>query len=225
VSTNLPYLSANRNLGNPDLQAEQSWNFEVGADYFIQPSFKVSVTPFYRLANNLIDYVITPADEIETEVSLDSTGNYFYAQNLAKVNTLGVETELWYQWTINESSSLDFTLGYTFLSSENPDGEVSKYVSAHAKNLMNANVIYRYKIFNASFSALFKDRETAYSDAIGMELSPTYFVLNGLIGVSFLKNRLHIDLEVMNIFNENYQDVLGAIMPGRWFIGSLAYTL
>ena len=225
VSTNLPYLSANRNLGNPDLQAEQSWNFEVGADYFIQPSFKVSVTPFYRLANNLIDYVITPASAIETEVSLDSAGNYFYAQNLAKVNTFGVETELWYQWTINESSSLDFTVGYTFLSSENPDGEVSKYVSAHAKNLMNANVIYRYKIFNASFSGLFKDRETAYSDAIGMELSPTYFVLNGLVGVNFLKNRLHVDLEVMNIFNENYQDILGAIMPGRWFIGSIAYTL
>lgn len=225
VSTNLPFLSADRNLGNPDLEAEQSWNFEIGADYFIQPSFKVSLTPFYRLANNLIDYVITPADQIDTEVALDTSGTYFYAQNLAKVNTFGVEAELWYQWDIDERSNLDVTLGYTFLSSTNPDGEVSKYVSAHARNLLNANLIYKYKRFNIGFSALFKDRETAYSDAIGMELSPTYFVLNGIVGASFLKNRLHVDLEVMNIFDENYQDILGAIMPGRWFIASLAYTL
>jgi len=225
VSTNLPFLSANRNLGNPDLEAEQSWNFEIGADYFIQPSFKVSLTPFYRLANNLIDYVITPADKIDTEVSLDTSGNYFFAQNLAKVNTFGVEAEFWYQWDIDERSNLDITLGYTFLSSTNPDGEVSKYVSAHAKNLLNANLIYKYKIFNIGFSALFKDRETAYSDAIGMELGSTYFVLNAIAGVSFLKNRLHVDLEVMNIFDKEYQDILGAIMPRRWFIGSLAYTL
>jgi iron complex outermembrane receptor protein len=225
VSTNLPYLSSSRNLGNPDLQAEQSWNFELGADYYIQPDFKISLTPFYRIGNNLIDYIATPASEISTTVELDSNGVYFYAQNLSKVNTFGVEAELWYQWILDERSNLAITFGYTYLSSKNPDGDISKYVSSHAKNFFNSNVIYNYKMVNVGFSALFKERKTAYSDAIGMTLEPTYFVLNGIAGVNVLKKRLHIDLEVMNIFNENYQDILGAIMPGRWFIASLAYTL
>jgi iron complex outermembrane receptor protein len=225
VSTNLSYLSSNRNLGNPDLTAEQSWNFEMGLDYYLQPAFKISLTPFYRMGNNIIDYIPTPASEIVTTVSLDSNGTYFYAQNLTKVNTLGVESEIWYQWNIDENSSFDFTLGYTYLSTTNPDGEVSKYVSAHAKHLLNVNALYQYKRFKLGLSALFKDRKTAYSDAIGMSLEPTYFVMNGVFGLSLLENRLHLDLEVMNIFNENYQDILGAVMPGRWFITSVAFTL
>lgn len=225
VSTNLPYLSSNRNLGNPNLEAERSWNFEVGADYYIQRNIKLSATPFFRIGKNLIDYVATPASEITTTVGLDSNGTYFYAQNLTSVNTFGVEAELWYQWLISEKSNFDFTFGYTYLNTQNPKGEVSKYVSAHANHLFNANVLFKTGIFNVGLTALFKDRKTAFSDAIGMELSPTYFVMNGVIGVSVLKNRLHINAEVMNIFNENYQDILGAIMPGRWFIASLAFTI
>ncbi len=58
-----------------------------------------------------------------------------------------------------------------------------------------------------------------------MELAPSYFVINGVVGVKLLKNRLLVDLEVMNVFNEQYQDILGAIMPRRWLIASLAYSL
>lgn len=225
VSTNLPYLSSNRNLGNPNLEAERSWNFELGADYYFQSNLKASVTSFYRMGKNLIDYVATPANEINTSVSLDSNGTYFYAQNLASVNTFGIEAELWYQWKINEKAHFDFTFGYTYLDTENPKGEVSKYVSAHANHLFNINLLYKTGIFNIGLSGLFKERKTAFSDAIGMALSPSYFVLNGVVGASVLKNRLHVNIEVMNIFDENYQDILGALMPGRWFIASLAYTL
>lgn len=225
VSTNLPFLSSNRNLGNPDLEAERSWNIEAGADYYLNPRFKLSGTFFYRMGKNLIDYVATPASEITTDVKLDSNGTYFYTRNLAEVNTLGFEAEFWYQWKIDERSNLDIILGYTFLNTENPDGEVSKYVSAHANHLVNANLIYNSKLFRVGLSGLFKERETAYSDAIGMELAPSYFVVNGVVGVKLLKNRLLIDLEVMNVFNEQYQDILGARMPGRWLIASIAYTL
>jgi iron complex outermembrane receptor protein len=225
VSTNLSYLSPNRSLGNPNLEEEKSWNFEAGVDYFFSSSFKLSGTLFYRFGDRSIDYVATLGREINTKVKLDSNGTYFYAQNLPIVNTVGFEAEMYYQWNINDKSAFNVNLGFTYLSTQNPQGEVSKYVSSHANYLINGNLEYNFSIFNVGFSGLWKDRKTAFSDAIGMKLSPMYAVLNGVIGFSFLKNKLQVELEVMNIFNVDYQDILGAIMPGRWFIGSLAYTL
>ncbi|MCA1752786.1 MAG: TonB-dependent receptor, partial [Flavobacteriales bacterium] len=51
-------------------------------------------------------------------------------------------------------------------------------------------------------------------------LDPDYFLLNGNLGYRFT-DCLSVSVQVMNILDEQYQNILGAPMPGRWIIGSL----
>ncbi|MGB0805408.1 MAG: TonB-dependent receptor plug domain-containing protein [Salibacteraceae bacterium] len=219
VSNNLPALSPGRNLGNPDLVAETSFSYEVGFDYYVMDGLKFVATGFYRASDNLIDYVPTPGSEItNVPVTLVPNSEYFYAKNLTAINTAGIELEMWFAKRLNENSKLSVNLGYTFLDSQNPDGEISKYVSSHANHLVNGNIAYSISKFDLGVTGLFKDREEAYSEAIGVELKPQYLVMNANLGYRLLDNRMTIKAEVINIGDEQYSDILGAKMPGRWYM-------
>lgn len=218
VSNNLEKLSPGRNIGNPDLIAESSWSYEAGVDYYINSGLKLVATGFYRASDDLIDYVPTLGGNINNvPVQLVPDGTYLYSQNLSAVNTLGVEVELWYSRQFNSGDVLTASLGYTGLESSNPDGTVSKYVSAHAKHLINGNVLMRVNRFDFGVSGLYKMRESAYSKTLEVDLKPSYTVINLNVAMRLLNNRCKIQGEVMNLFDEDYSDILGARMPGRWF--------
>jgi iron complex outermembrane receptor protein len=224
VSNNLKSLSPGRNLGNPDLVAESSWSYELGADYYMTKGLKFVATGFYRASNNLIDYVPTLGSEIlNVPVSLTPDADYLYSKNLTSVNTVGVEAEVWYSRTFKSGNKLSTKLGYTALESVNPEGTVSKYVSAHAKHLINGNVSMSIAMLDIGVSGIYKVREDAYSTALGLELKPSYFVSNLNVGVRVLEDKLIIKGEVLNVFNENYSDILGAQMPGRWLIAGVTF--
>lgn len=226
VSNNLETLVPGRNLGNPDLKAETSWSYEAGVDYYVAEGFKVIATGFYRASDNLIDYVPTLGSDIKNvNVILVPEGEYFYTQNLTVVNTAGLELELWYAKSFGQNSKINCNLGYTFLDSQNPDGEVSKYVSSHANHLFNGNIVYSYSKLDIGFTGLFKDRKGDYSDAIGVELTPQYFVANANIGYRILEDRLKFKAEVLNLGDEQYSDILGARMPGRWYMLGVSLNL
>ena len=224
VSNNLKALSPGRNLGNPDLVAESSWSYELGADYYMTKGLKLVATGFYRASNNLIDYVPTLGSKIlNVPVSLVPNADYLYSKNLTSVNTVGVEAEVWYSTTFKSGNKLSTKLGYTALESVNPEGTVSKYVSAHAKHLINGNVSMSIAMLDIGVSGIYKVREDAYSTSLGLELKPSYFVSNLNVGVRVLEDKLIIKGEVLNIFDETYSDILGAQMPGRWFIAGVTF--
>jgi len=218
VSNNLEKLSPGRNIGNPDLTAESSWSYEAGVDYYLNSGLKIVATGFYRASDDLIDYVPTLGSKINNvPVQLVPDENYLYSQNLSIVNTMGVEVELWYTKQFNSGDALTASLGYTGLESSNPEGTVSKYVSAHAKHLLNGNILMRVNRFDFGLSGLYKMREAAYSNSLDVELKPSYTVVNLSVGMSVLNNKCKIQGEIINLFDEDYSDILGARMPGRWF--------
>ena len=226
VSNNLEVLVPGRNLGNPDLKAETSWNYEVGVDYYVNNGFKVLVTGFYRASDNLIDYVPTLGSEIgNVPVKLVPDGSYFYSENLTVVNTYGIELELWYNKVFANQSILNAKLGYTGLQSENPDGELSKYVSSHATNLLNGSLNYSIAKFDMGVTGIFKTRLADYSEAIGVGIEPEYFVANANLGYRIMDNRVALKAEVLNLFDVEYSDILGSVMPGRWFMAGFSLNL
>tara|TARA_R110002050_G_scaffold204327_2_gene339741 strand:- start:47217 stop:49181 length:1965 start_codon:yes stop_codon:yes gene_type:complete len=219
VSTNLKALSPGRNLGNPDLVAESSWSYEIGADYYIANGLRFLTTGFYRASGNLIDYVPTQGAEItNVPVTLQPNGSYLYSKNLSTVNTIGLELELWYKKVLESGNSFTLRAGYTGLESVNPDGVVSKYVSAHAKHLVNGSFNLSISNFDFGITSLYKMRENAYSKSLNVALKPEYFVANVNAGVRLMDDKLTLKGEVINLFDENYSDILGAQMPGRWFV-------
>jgi iron complex outermembrane receptor protein len=204
-------------IGNPDLNAEESWNFEAGADYYVTSAFKLSGTLFYRNHTDLIDWAPTPYAAMPRKINLSPAGSYALAKNVESVKTKGFELDAVYNKKINERSSILFTAGYTFLNSENKDSIPSFYISTHARHLLNFSMIYRVHHFLVSFTGIGKERNEQSASAIKASITPSYFVMNGKIGYQLPKKYGRLFIQVDNIFDKNYSDLLGSIMPGRWF--------
>ena len=225
ISTNIPGpLTPGRNLGNPNLRAESAWSFEAGLDYFPISGLRFVATGFLRKSSDLIDFVITNETEISNNDNLEPGADYFWAQNIEEVTTNGIEFEAWYQKRLFNNSDLHFNLGYTFLNTDNSSGDVSKYISNHARHLFSNNVVWNLRRWEFSINGLYKARNEDIAEAIGSVLKPNYTVWNTRVGFQVINN-LGIHIELRNIFDEQYSDILGAKMPGRWMMGGVSWRL
>ncbi len=225
VSNNLENLTPGRNLGNPYLDAESGWSEEVGVNYHITPSLVAKGTLFFRQSKELIDYVLTPASEIDDDIGeLQPDGEYYFAQNISSVRTWGLELSATYSAQLSSNSHLDLSLGYSHIETTNKEGVVSVYLANHARDLITFSSVLDIDKFEVGLSALFKNRNERDATAINSSLEPQYFLLNGRVGYA-LTRQLSLSVKIQNIFDKDYQNILGSPMPGRWFMGSLSYSL
>ncbi len=227
VSNNLQNLTPGRSLGNPDLLAENGWSEEIGLDYKISDSWKLSTTVFARQSADLIDYVSTNQSEIGSvsEVgSLQAGANYFFAKNISAVQTTGVEFESNMSWSLAGENQLEWNLGYTYLNTSNDEDVVSVYISSHARHLFNTNVMLKMDRIDLSVSGLFKERDPRFSSSINSNLENSYTVWNARVGYK-LTDHFGLNFQIQNIFDEQYQNILGARMPSRWILGGVRWSL
>lgn len=210
-------------IGNPDLKAERSVSYEAGADLFVKTYLKISATFFQRFHQRLIDYSTTPYSEMPRKENLIPTGTYALAKNIASVNTTGFETDIQYTHHFSEQHRLSGSLGLLWLDSKSSDSVPSFYISSHAKFLTNFSVIYQFKDLAVSINGLYKKRKEQIASSINATITPDYFVMNTKAEYFFLHRSLIVFAELDNVFNRQYSDLLGAIMPGRWFIGGIKF--
>lgn len=229
ISTNLPSLSPNRNLGNPALKTEKALNGEMGLDYFMplqnKQNLTLKATAFGRQSNNLIDYVLTNSNDIDNNTALVADTTYFFTQNLKEVTTFGTEVELLYNYTISKDWKLRFDVGYTFLRSQNDEDILSKYISNHAKHRITSNIGLQQKYFSWSINALWKQRNEDLAEAIGAVLDPTYLVVNTQLDVNLYQQKAFATLQINNVFDIQYANILGANMPRRWWMVGIRWDL
>jgi len=224
VSFNLENLSPGRNLGNPDLEAERSWSQELGLDCDFGDYIQFKATGFLRQGSNLIDYVETNAADIPNNERLQEGADYFFARNIADVRTRGMEAELWYRRRLAGQNYVNASVGYTYLSTINADGVISVYLSSHARHLLTASFLLRAGGLELGINGLYKMRSNRFAESIGSELEPAYTLWNIRAGYRILP-QLGVSLQVHNLLDADYQDILGAPMPGRWVMGGLFFNL
>lgn len=224
VSTNLQNLSNGRNLGNPDLLAERGWSEEIGVDLKVRPFWTLKATGFFRQASSLIDYVSADYEDIPRKENLVEGASYFFAQNLFDVQTTGFEFESWLRKKIGGESQLSWSLGYTFINTSNDLGIVPVYISSHAGHLINTSFIFSSNVFDLSLNGRYKARDIREAAAINSRLEPSYMVWNARVGVK-LSKVIGINLQAQNLFDTQYQDILGAKMPGRWLMAGLRFGI
>ena len=212
-------------IGNPNLEAEQSWNAEIGADYNFSARFRISGTLFYRDHSNLIDWANTSYADMPRKSNLIPTGNYALAKNVAEVKTRGAEIDIIYNEKIGQNASLLATAGITWLKSVNDDPVPSFYISSHARFLTNFSLAYTIRTFSVSVNGVYKQRDEQKSSAISAEISPSYFVLNTKAVYSTKNGWGKCFIQADNIYNKRYSDLLGAVMPGRWLSGGIEIAL
>lgn len=210
-------------LGNPDLKAERSFSYEAGVDWFYLTNWKVSASYFQRNQSNLIDYVPTAYEDIPRKSNLVPTGSYALAGNIASVTTRGFEIDAQYSYRLAERHRLHGNLGFTFLDSDQDGADPSFYLSSHAKLLITASAAYSYKRWNVSLNGLYKQREPREATALVTKVSRDYFLVNLQSGFDLVPGKLGVYVQIDNLTNTTYSDLLGAPMPGRWVMGGLRW--
>lgn len=225
VSTNLSGpVAGGRNLGNPWLEAERSWSGEAGMDLFPVSDLKISATAFIRESTNLIDYTLMNSMNIRNNENLKANTEYLYTSNLSSVRTAGLETQLAYTQSMGADWLLQSQVGYTFTDSFTGEASATKYLSNYARHIVKGMMVLQRKAFELSVSTLWKQRQDDQAMAIDAFKSPSYNIWN--LKTSYdLTDNLSVGVEVDNLFNERYQDILGAQMPKRWLMGSLSLHL
>ncbi len=223
VSFNLENLTPGRSLGNPNLKAEEAWSEEIGFDFYPNKHWTFKSTLFARQSSNLIDYVSTNEADIENNTNLQAGQDYFYAQNITDVSTVGLELELWHSLIKSNTISLDGSLGYTYLSTSNDQDIISVYISNHANHLLSANAVLGYGKFDLSITSLWKDRSELFAESINQTIKSNFN--NWDIQLSYSPiDQARFHLKIFNVFDQQNQDILGAVLPGRWISGGLRYN-
>lgn len=224
VSFNLLNLTPGRNLGNPDLAAESAWSQELGLDFQPFMGWTVKGTGFLRQGRNLIDYVATDYADIPLNANLQPGASYFYATNIAAVQTRGFEVESWMMHYLQHNMELNWNVGYTFIDTRNDSNIAGAYLTNHARHLFTWQVALQGKRWEIGCNGLTKGRNQRTAPAIDAALTERYSVVNAR-AKWFFHEGFAINLMVNNLFDVPYADVLGAPMPRRWIMGGMSWRL
>ena len=225
VSNNIVELTPERSLGNPNLIAEKGWSEEIGINYYPFKNILFKATAFSRQSKNIIDYILTNESDIGNVSDIGSLypgADYFFAKNINDVYVNGLELELNTKFIISENKILGWQIGYTFSDISNDN--LGIYLSSFAKHLINSQIILKYNSLQLSISSLYKERNQLLAESISSTLESNYALLNGRIGYE-IKNGVYFNIQILNITNTNYQNILGAKMPGRWLMGGIKWDI
>jgi iron complex outermembrane receptor protein len=67
-----------------------------------------------------------------------------------------------------------------------------------------------------SMGTVYKKRNTQAANGINARISPEYFTVNLRIEKYLFKKKAGLMLQIDNLTDVAYSDLLGSIMPGRW---------
>ena len=213
-------------IGNPNLKSEKAWNVEFGIDASLSSTVEVKSTVFRRTQTNLIDWAPTAYAAMPRTINLSPTGSFALASNISSVTTQGVEVDLSGLHKFGKQHRVRWASGLVWLDSETPNGTTpSFYLSSHAKFMWSTSLQWSRKQTSISVSSLYKTRAQQAPGAFSVGISENYFLMNAKLEQKFYKERLSLFVQVMNLGNIRYSDLLGSIMPGRWWSGGLIIEL
>ncbi|MBC7641827.1 MAG: TonB-dependent receptor [Flavobacterium sp.] len=185
-------------LGNKNLMPENSKSYEFSQEIKFK-NFQLSATAYYSNIENLIQW--TPINNIWTPKNVTNVTNY------------GIEIYTKMNHQIGKNS---FALGgsYAFTKSKNDETNFSLvYVPKHK---INGEFNYYYKKIAFNYQYLFNGYVFTSSD--NYYFLKEYQIHNLGIDYDFGKIKTYkIGFQVLNLYNENYQNVQARPMPGRNF--------
>lgn len=223
TSYKLSNLTPGRNVGNPDLEAESSYNFDLGADVYLSENLQFSNTLFFRQSSNLIDYTLTNSDAISNLTNLQPNSDYLYAKNISESTTWGNEFGLKYTQNI-QNGQIGASLNYTYLNTSTPDSVVSKYIANHPIHNLNGSLNIRYTGLGLNVGGALITRNAEAVEAINAEIKDQYAILNLKLSYTIKEFPASVYVDVRNALDTRYQEILGSQMPGRWIMGGIRWN-
>jgi iron complex outermembrane receptor protein len=188
------------NVGNPNLRPERAWSYEGGVDW--NPGGKVhgEVTVFQRRERDGIDYVRASLTDI------------WRATNFQRLNFTGIEASLKIDAPRNQLIELQFS---GLRGAQDALGALySKYSFNYP---VQSGVVSWQALLPAHF---FVRARTGVMDRYGRD---PY----GVLDLYIAENRgwVHPFLQLTNLTDTFYQEILGVSMPGRGVVGGVEVVL
>ena len=202
--TDLYYVGP-QHTANSELKPEHSQTLELGTK-ILQPTWKLDVVGYYRMAQNVIDWVKPTATAV------------WSSENLTSINALG--TDISAEYYFKQCFVRKVALSYSYLQL---DKSASTFISKYALDYLKHKVVLTVdhailKNLSASWKAAYLDRVGTYdantvygASSIIKDFTP-YFMLDGRISWSQKKFDIYGDLN--NILNAKYADYGGLPQPG-----------
>ena len=190
------YYSDPTTIGDPNLKPESVWNFEGGVSWFPKPRLSATVTAFYSRQHDTIDY--TRASEADP----------WQATNLLGVRFTGIESSLAWEPKPGES----FTLSWTLLAG-----------AQNALHGLQSEYLFNYPVNNARLTWTQQvSRQIAFNTRLGVvqrfQQSP-YAVWDASLSRQI--GRVRPYLQMTNLTNAGYAEIVDVRMPGRGFVGGV----
>jgi vitamin B12 transporter len=194
------YYSDPSTLGNPNLKPESAWNFDGGMSWFPKPEMTATITVFYSRQHDTIDY---------TRVS---EANPWQASNLPGVRFTGVEASLMWQPLPADRLMLSWT---------NLTGAQS------ALHGLQSEYVFNYPVNNARLDWTQQvSRQVVLNTRLGIvqrfQESP-YAVWD--VSLARQLGRVRPYLQMTNLTNAGYEEIVDVRMPGRAFVGGFEIAL
>lgn len=179
--------------GNPNLKPEKSESWEVGVDHYLGSRTTISGSWFHNDYTDLVTF----------------DPNTFIAGNVAEAMTQGLELSASVQY-----GSWNLWGGYTYLDSE--DKTTGLQLFRRPKHFGNFRIAYLQPKWSASFSMI------AYSERLETDFTafPSVNVFNPGYSKSDIAFHyqiipsLRLKARVENLFDKEYQEILGFPAPG-----------
>ena len=194
------YYSDQANAGNPKLQAESAWTYEIGARYYTAV-YRAELSAFHRESHDLIDWVRT------------ETAAPWRALNVSKMNTTGLEAELF--WRANNGVLSQALGNYTRLFVASPPADnASKYARLYLRQQAALELSFRLPgELKTNWSARYLNREDRSE----------VFLLDARLARPFAN--VEPFLSVTNLLDREYFESGFAPMPGRWLRGGIIWNI
>ena len=200
---------------NPYVQPEHNYTFEVGLNYNFLTMLNLDAAVFFSKYKNLIEPVIDPKD------------GQAYFNNVLEAQINGIETGLIIYIV---PGVLDLTLNYTYLHTE--DVLTGKALRYRPKNILYAGLSLNKWDFQFGINYRYISRV----EEVDQELVDLGIVVDGDLrvptyttdlnfGYSFISMNIPLSLylNIKNLFNYNYVELVGNIRPIRNY--SLGFNL
>lgn len=194
------YYSDPVDIPNPNLKPESVWNFDGGADWYWSNRLTFTATVFHSDQANAIDYVRANASDP------------WQAENLNGVRFTGIDAEM--NW--RPMAGQEVRLGLTALEGAQDalHGLQSEYVFNYPVQNAVAEWVGHYK------NGLLLRQRLRVVNRVDRGVSPVWDT-----SVVYDRGRVQPYLQMTNLSNTGYQEIVGVQMPGRAFVGGVQLVL
>ncbi len=205
------YYQGPTNISNPNLKPEKSVSTEAGYKYFSH-NITASVSGFYRVGSDIIDWIMYPDDE------------KWQSSNLTELTTYGASLSFNSMFT---GRFIKFAgLKYTWITSNTKEAD---FVSLYALDYLrhNMNVFVGHNIINnlsASWTFNWQQRNGSYINAENGEVTDYKPVCLVNLKVLYRLNNIDFSIQANNLLNIEYYDIGNIRQPGIWVTGGVKFN-